>query len=102
MGAASDSMCLGLAIYALCHVGEAIGELTGIPGDCDASSLTLAGRPRCDADVMMCNVEVPCAAHHASTCACVSAIDSVLFGMHPRMRTCAHTGMHASTSVCVH
>ena len=102
VGAASDSMCLGLAIYALCHVGEAIGELTGIPGDCDASSLTLAGRPRCDADVMMCNVEVPCAAHHASTCACVSAIDSVLFGMHPRMRTCAHTGMHASTSVCVH
>ena len=64
VGAASDSMCLGLAIYALCHVGEAIGELTGIPGDCDASSLTLAGRPRCDADVMMCNVEVPCTTHH--------------------------------------
>jgi hypothetical protein len=57
-GAGSESVCLELAIRALCDVVEAVGELTGIPQHCDVASLTLAGRPRCDAQVMMRNVTI--------------------------------------------
>ena len=56
MGAGSESVCLELAILALCDVAEAVGDLTGIPKHCDVASLTLAGRPRCDEQVMMRNV----------------------------------------------